>query len=270
MLAEMIQKVAELSAAGVKHAPNVTRHPTDPDQVMILTDDGQVEFRQAPRAAPERQHVVHSFKDFLSAFVKYGCLADPADDSKPILAQAVIWHDARRVVFFTDDPYRRSQVALYLVYSHVWLKIRDLADGLVIDHKGLVRLLRHDFADCVPADVLEAFRHINFEEINRASANVQHGLSKLDADVVAQVTGVRKPDGFTVSCNVLSMAEVEVPVQIGVTLDIDVAQKRFTLQTIPDAQTLAEERMREMVAQTLENHLALRGVEGATVIAGTP
>ena len=51
-----------------------------------------------------------------------------------------------------------------------------------MDQKSLVRMLRHDLADCVTPDVLAAFRTVDFQKIRTVRAQQQHEKQSLDAD----------------------------------------------------------------------------------------
>lgn len=264
MLAELVTTIAKLAEQGSKHRAEVKPHPTDPDQQMVIKDDGTVDFLAAPRVPGDRHHQVHSFADLVKA---YADLTEPGEDE----ARATIWHNDEEVVFYIDYPYMRDSVVLSLVYSEVWKTVCKFETKQTYDQKDLVRLLRHDLKGKVADSVLMAFRTLNFEVLKRNGASIQHGATKLDADLQANVQQASdKPDGFDVRFDMLSMFDLQVPAQVGITIDIDAEFSKIVLQALPDSLTLCRDRLRVEVGKAIANALANAELTGVTVIAGTP
>lgn len=271
MLAELVTTIAELAEQGNKHPAKVDKHPTDPDQVLIITDDGKVEFRAAPRVNPDRQHRVDSFTDLLSAYIQLAAVGNATDPDQPILGRAIIWHNDKQVLFFTDDPARRNKVTLDLVYSELWPLAQRFSKQQSLEQKEFVRLLRHDWERAVDPGVLAPFREINWSVLSRAGGKINHGEARLDSDLQAAVADAAgKPTGFIVNFDMLAMADIECRVQVPMTIDLDAASQKIIVQAAPDSLVACKNALREAVGRTIDAHLTTRGIEAATVIAGTP
>lgn len=271
MLGEFVAKIADLARGGVVKKAIVDAHPTDPDQVTIFLPDGTVRFESCERVPPDVEHVTHTFADLIRALIARGSeYKEDREDGAAYETECVLWHDEQEVRFFLDHPHCRNFVYLPIQYSAVWNVVKKFETFQVLDQKALVRLLRHDLAGKVPGDVLPAFRSLDMSVVQRVNSRLEHGDKTLDSDLRANVAGDKKPEGFVVSFDMLAMSDLEVPVSVPITVDIDAQQARFELQTAPDALESCKMRLRELVRLQLQRCLTAAGVAGATIIAGVP
>lgn len=234
--------------------------PNNPEKALLFAGGVHTEI-DTPYVAPPRQHTVQSVESFAAAFARW------AGGDK-----ANIWMDlgSWSLSFFTDEPLRRSSVTLKLTPSPQLLLLRTFEREVSRDQKTLVRMLRHDLAGCVDPGVLAAFRSIDFQKIATARGTIEHSKQSLDSDIVAQVTGDKKPEEFLVDAPLFAMKELDARTRIGITIDIDCAGSKFVLQAKPGHLELALDDARAAVLVKLENDLAAAGQENVTILAGSP
>ncbi len=239
--------------------------PNDPESHLLITG-GKSETIKTPFVAGPRRHTVESVESFAAAFDRWGKAA--TDDA----VAANIWIDLANwnLSFFTDEPLRRSWINLDLKPSPQLKLLQTFASERALEQKTLVRLLRHDLADCVDAGVLAAFRSVDFQKITTARAAIQHEKQSLDADIVAQVTGEKKPDAFLVDAPLFAMKELDARTRVGITIDIDCDNRKFILQAKPGHLETAMDDARAAVLVKLETDLAGLGHEDVVILAGTP
>ncbi len=267
---QLIQDTAKKSAE-VKVAP----HPNNPEKSLIV-GNGTVIPLDTPFVAGPRQHTVESISSFAQAFARWGgaeVLGDTPDSNDEVNARhANIWMDLGewQLCFFCDEPYRRSKVTLNLTPSPQFLLMQSFATERRLDQKVLVRMLRHDLADCVDPGVLLAFRSVDFQKIVNARAAIEHGKQSMDSDVVAAVTGEKKPDSFLVNLPLFAGRELDARTRIGLTIDIDCDDRKFVLQAKPGQIEEAMDDARAAVIARLESELAEEGHSDVVILAGSP
>jgi hypothetical protein len=236
--------------------------PNDPESHLLVAG-GKAEKIATPFVQQPRRHTVESITSFAAAFDRWGVTQEP---------KANIWIDLDKwlLTFFTDEPLRRSWVDLRLKPSPQLKLLQTFANEKAMEQKALVRMLRHDLADCVEIGVLAAFRSVDFQKLVTARANIQHEKQSLDSDVVALVTGDKKPDSFTVDAPLFSMRELDARTRVGITIDIDCDNRKFVLQAKPGHVEMALDDARAAVLTKLTNELAAAGHEDVVILAGTP
>jgi len=187
---------------------------------------------------------------------------------------ANIWIDLPnwRLLFYTDEPLRRSLVTLRLTPSPQLGTVQQFEDETSLNQKRLVRMLRHDLDGCVDASVLSAFRSVDFQKLKTVRAAQMHDKQSLDQDVIATVGGpAGKVDGFVVEVPLFAMSELQnANTRIGITIDIDCDNCSFVLQAKPGHLQMALDDARAAVLTALENALATHGHSEVTILAGTP
>lgn len=253
---QLIQETAK-EAVGVEIKPM----PNDPQKALVIAG-GKAVAIDTPFVEGPRLHAVESVESFAAAYARWGAATE-----------ANIWINlaAWRLSFFTDEPLRRSSVTLKLTPAPQLLLLQSFAREATRDQKSLVRMLRHDLAGCVDPGVLAAFRSIDFQKIATARGTIEHAKQSLDSDIVAQVTGDKKPDEFLVDAPLFAMKElVDARTRVGITIDIDCANSKFVLQAKPGHLEMALDDARAAVLTKLENDLAAAGHEDVTILAGTP
>jgi hypothetical protein len=164
-------------------------------------------------------------------------------------------------------------VRLKLTPSPQLLLLRTFKDCVTLNQKQFVRMLRHDLAGCVDAGVLAAFRSVDFEKMINAKRQIDHGRQSLDADVVAQVKGDKKPEEFPVQSPLFAMRELDKAVtRVSITVDIDCEDQTFELQARPGQIEMALDDARAAVLTKLQSELTVVGFasDEITVLAGKP
>ena len=236
--------------------------PNDPESHLLVAN-GKAEAIKTPFVQPPRRHTVESIESFAAAFDRWGATDE---------AKANIWIDLDKwlLTFFTDEPLRRSWVDLRLKPSPQLKLLQTFASEKGLEQKALVRMLRHDLADCVDAGVLAAFRSVDFQKIINARANIQHEKQSLDSDIVAQVSGEKKPDLFLVDAPLFAMKEMDARTRVGITIDIDCDNRKFVLQAKPGHVEMALDDARAAVLTKLQNDLTAAGHDDVVILAGTP
>lgn len=258
---ELIQKTAqEAEAVETKAMPN------DPEKLLVLAN-GAATVIDTPFKPGPRRHTVESVESFAAAYNRWGQAG--GEDATP----ANVWIDlgAWLLSFFTDEPLRRSYVNLKLKPSPQLLLMQTFACERGLEQKALVRMLRHDLAECVDPGVLSAFRSVDFQKITTARAAIQHEKQSLDADIVAQVMGEKKPDGFVVDLPLFASKELaDARTRVGITIDIDCDNRKFVLQAKPGHIDMALDDARVAVLNKLENDLSAAGHADVVILAGSP
>lgn len=240
--------------------------PNNPEK-HLLVGAGEHQEIATPFVATPRQHTVESVESFAAAYSRWG--ATGGEDLTP----ANIWMNLAQwqLSFFTDEPLRRGWVKLKLTPSPQLLTLLKFKLEQSYEQKPLVRMLRHDLADCVDPGVLAAFRSVDFQKITTARAAIQHEKQSLDADIVAQVMGEKKPDSFLADAPLFAMKELaDARTRVGITIDIDCDNRKFVLQAKPGHLDMAMDDARAAVLTKLENDLSAAGHTDVTILAGTP
>lgn len=278
MLAEAIRSIEMLATKAAALSTHAV--PNDPER-LLLAQNGQHEVIPVPFVPPKRRYVAETFAAFGQAYETYGSQPIAADapgelsESTEVstrLASAhapleTVWIDQGGLLFYFDETDRRERCVLRFDATEVWLTVEKLRAPVSLEHKALVRLLRHDLASVVDPAILAAFRTLDFEAMTRAISMQAHGKQSLDAQVTAQVLGSDKPEGFTARLPVFRNPELRpYLVTVGITVDIDAAAKRITLQTVPDSLDIALDDSLENAASRIEHDLPA----GVVVLRGTP
>lgn len=239
--------------------------PNDPEHHLLIAG-GRAEKIDTPFVQQPRRHVVESVESFAAAFDRWGSMG--GEDA----SVANIWIDLESwtLCFFTDEPLRRSWVTLDLKPSPQLKLLQSFASASALDQKVLVRMLRHDLAECVDPSVLAAFRSVDFQKIINARANIQHEKQSLDSDIVAQVSGEKKPEAFLVDAPLFAMKELDARTRVGITIDIDCDNRKFVLQAKPGHLEMALDDARAAVLNKLEADLATAGIQDVVILAGSP
>lgn len=262
-LFETIQLVQNTAKETV--AAKLIAVPNDPES-HLLVQNGTTTPIKTPFVAGPRRHVVESVESFAAAFARWGVMG--GEDAS--VANIWIDLDSWSLCFFTDEPLRRSWVTLDLKPSPQLKLLQSFTSQVSVDQKPLVRMLRHDLAECVDPSVLAAFRSVDFQKIVNARANVQHEKQSLDSDIVAQVTGDKKPDSFLVDAPLFAMKELDARTRVGITIDIDCDNRKFVLQAKPGHIEMALDDARAAVLNKLQIDLAAAGHADVVILAGSP
>lgn len=259
---EALQLIQDTAKDSQAVETEVRDFPNDPEKRLIVKSDGTREIVSTPFAPKPRSHVVETIESFAEAFARWG--GEP---------QPNVWLDLAkwRTLFYADEPLRRSSVTLKLTSTPQWATVSKFREAVKLDHKALIRLLRHDLAGCADPGVLPAFRSIDFNKIQNAKRSIEHGKQSMDADIVAQVTGDRKPEEIVVVFPMLVSRELpDFRARVVLTIDIDADEQRFTLQARPGELDLATEELKGVVTATLDAALGAAGAKDVTILAGSP
>jgi len=115
------------------------------DRKLFLSRDGRqldVRIPSCPRC-----HQVETIDDLAVAVKRWGTL------------KSVVFHGNREIVFVLDDADRRDKVVLVLEPTDVWARVVELGDQQ-FDQRSFLRLLRHDLAGVIPANLVTAIQKI--------------------------------------------------------------------------------------------------------------
>jgi hypothetical protein len=248
--------------------------PNDPQKLMV-TEGGSMRIIDTPYTPPPRNHVVKTIESFAYAYDRWaedGMESDAALTGDDGVRLPTIWADIEnwKLTFFTDEPLRREWVRLDLTPSPQLCLIKTFSTPKALEQKGIVRMLRHDLAGCVDESVLIAFRTVDFEKMQNARRTIQHERQSLDADIVAQVRGDKKPEEFEVHFPLFAMREMAHAVSsVRLTIDIDCENQKFILQAKPGHIELAMDDARKAVELKLQGELQGRGREDIAVLDGS-
>ncbi len=259
-LMETIKLIQDTAMASTK--VEVRPKPNDPQKSLVI-GGGIVTELETPFVPGPRNHTVDSVASFAKAFARWG--SDSGIESN-------IWIDinAGELSFFCDEPLRQSAVKLTIADSPQWTLLQSFESERRLDQKVLVRMLRHDLADCVDPSVLIAFRSIDFTKIINARAAIEHGRQSMDADVVASINGEKKPEEFLVDLPLFAGREFDARTRIKLTIDIDCDDRKFVLQAKPGHIDTAMDDARAAVLVKLEAELAAAGQKDVTILHGSP
>jgi hypothetical protein len=250
--------------------------PNDPERHLLI-GNGEHKIIDTEFVERPRRHTVATIKGFAEAYARWSLdgteVVDGSHDSVDLVTRPpCVWVDmeARAVTFFCDEPLRRSWVKLNLTLSPQWLLLQKYREQQLLDQKAIVRLFRHDLQGCVDPGVVAAFRSIDFQKIANARGTIGHGKQSLDSDVVAQVTSGPLPEDILVRFPPFAMNELIVECPVTLTVDIDAANQRFTLQALPGDLEAALEEARNALIDRIAGELAAADHEGVTILAGSP
>jgi hypothetical protein len=289
-LFESLKLIQDTAQKAVK--VEVMPMPNDPEQHLVLANGTATAITTRFQEKP-RNHLVESIEDFAAAYERWyldsndvgRAIAKPEPVETEIAGEEPaaalldqirtpnVWLDLHnwRLVFFTDEPLRRSRVTLKLTPAPQFQTLCAYRDPVSVDQPSLVRLLRHDLARCVDASVLLAFRSVDFQKMINAKRNITNQRQSMDSDIVATVGGDPKPEEIVATVPVLASRELEpFRVRVELTIDIDIDKQRFTLQALPGDLDLALEDARIAIRKQLENDLLGLGLEGVTILCGNP
>ena len=284
---ETLKLIQETAQKAIKR--ELVPLPNNPQAYLLIGTDKH-EVIPTPYVEPPRRHTVLSISDFADAYARWyldgndagrvigkpELIADQPEPPDVLVDQPRvpnIWCDLEnwRLMFFVDEPLRRSWVKLQLKASPQFGTVFKFREAQTLDQPQLVRMLRHDLIGCVEPAVLQAFRSVDFQKIVTAKRNIENQRQSLDADLVATVQGEKKPEDFLVRFPMLASREID-PFRAGVriTVDIDAERSRFTLQAVPGELDLAIEELRMTVVATLEQMLLGKGLEDVLILCGDP
>jgi hypothetical protein len=281
---ELIQSTAQ-QAKGITIQPL----PNNPERTLVI-GNGTHQVLDTPRVAPPRRHVVETVAGFVEAFDRWsgdceemdpesGLIAATAsenpDEEKVPIRRPNIWLnlDGPWLLFFVDEPIRRSWVKLLLKFSPQWLTVLQFAKERTLQHKALVRLLRHDLHGAIAADLVTVFRTIDFKKMQAVRAAFEHQNQSLDQDLQASVNanGLPLPEEISVTVPLFAMREFAAfSVRLTITIDIDAAGGTFLLATRPGDVENALDEGREQISALLINLLAEHGLADIPILCGTP
>lgn len=265
-------KLIQDTATKAAHCPvEIKAFPNDPEQMLLIKADGSHEILATPRVPPPRRHTVLSVADFAAAYARWHADGSEANEAgEPRTPN--IWLDMAnwRLVFFTDEPLRRSWVKLALTPAPQWLTIVALQKGQKLNQQQLVRLLRHELLGCVDPTLVAGFRSINFQKIQSTLAAQQHARQSIDTDLVAQ-TSTNLPEDFSAEVPVFAMRELSShKARFRVTIDVDCSTGTFTLQVVPGEVELELDTARIAILAALEMLLDHAECPDVCILAGTP
>lgn len=288
-LFESLKLIQETAQKAVK--VEVVQMPNDPEQHLVLANGTATAITTKFQEKP-RNHMVESIADFAAAYERWyldsndvrRSIGLPESETEVAEEQPAatlvdqirtpnVWLDLSnwRLVFFTDEPLRRSRVTLKLTPAPQWKTLEKFREAVSLDQSQLVRLLRHDLAKCVDASVLLAFRSVSFEKMQNAKRQIESQRQSMDADIVAKVGGDPKPEQIFAIIPMLASREIEpFRARVELSIDIDVDRQKFILQALPGDLDLALEDTRGTIRQQLEIELQNHGLEGVTILCGNP
>lgn len=214
----MIKEALELLLGNAVRAAGVSITPIngDPTQV-IVSQNGTHIFHDIENY---RAHVVNSLDSMLVAIARY-------------CEHGTVWHCEGSVVAVTDDGQRLDSITLPLVRSEQFTALAALKpEGL--DQRAMIRLLRHDLANCTDGTLLPLVRKVEFKSGSTSRADIERGHESLGRSVNAAVSISQDlPDLVTVSVPVYKTDGVGGRVPVACSLDVNLQTERFVLTPLP-------------------------------------
>lgn len=214
----MIKEAFELLLGNAVKAAGVSITPIngDPTQV-IVSQNGTHIFHDIENY---RTHVVNSLDSMLAAIARY-------------CERGTVWHCEGSVVAVTDDGQRLDSITLPLVKSEQFTALAALKpEGL--DQRAMIRLLRHDLANCTDGTLLPLVRKVEFKSGSTSRADIEKGRESLGRSVDAAVSISQDlPDQVTVHVPVYKTHGVNSRVSVVCSLDVNLQTERFVLTPLP-------------------------------------
>lgn len=238
-----------VSKAEVLKAPLVTMLPGRGNKYILTKVDGSAQEMADP---PPRSHRVDSVASLMTAIVKWGREIPP-----------VVYVGEKSIIVVIDDQEDRlDTITLPLTKHKQWVELESLGGGR--DQKSIVRLLRHNFAGCVPEGFVARLRQLAFNRRNDGSATVTHGKESLGHAVEASVSNSESiPEDILFRVPMFDL-DLDTRQSIKVTVEIDPLAGQIALDPVPGELEFARTRQLESIAESIRNGCDV------TVLMGSP
>jgi hypothetical protein len=174
------------------YQPVPIRIPGDDTKCLLATHDGKlIEF---PIPAKGKRLVVASLEDFNTL------VGESLNNSEATFSKTV-WYNAAGAIYFPDEPRRENAVELKLKMSYHYIALQKFrltgpqvcgADPLTLNQERLVEFLRDDMAK-VPADIIDCFSSIDWQQNERTALTVANASKSLDRDIAMRAVGSKDP-----------------------------------------------------------------------------
>lgn len=255
MLQELVKYLVDL---GVKHRePKLLPFLNNRDKAWVVTENGFVE-KETPREAPPTHSVARTIEDFAKA-ITTRCAEASCEPP-------TIWLTPQRALAVFDVHREQSLTVPFDPHPQV-TALLGFEQPKTLDQTQLVRLLRHTLAGCVAdASVLVRFREINWENQSAIRRKVQNASSSMDSDIVSRATtvGGLPAEEFEANVPLFVTRDLKQAKAIGkLTVDIDAAAQKFTLELLPGEADAIREEMLAVLRRQL-----LAAMPQANLIAG--
>lgn len=241
-------------------------YPNDPERKILLAG-GSHTIIQTPRQPVKRNHAVETVADFVAAYAEL--IATPykeaAADKTLVAKPSPIWFDVDRVKVFIDDRFRDESIELELPVSHQLDLLEAWNDPCDYDQPRLIRILRHDLANCISTNVLAAFRTLSWQSIKNTRAVLEQNKQSMDADI-QQTISQAIPEQFHATIPLFDHPDFrDATAPLTVTVDLVFDKNAFKLQLLPGELAAAAAARLQIVRERLA-----AAIPDVVAIAGSP
>jgi len=169
-----------LVGLGMKLATGTTIKPdSEPEDVYYL---------QYPNGAIERKVADPEPRDHNILFVED--MVAFAINHKSDLDSMSIWCSRTGITLILNESTRRDHVRLPLEKSRQISTLELWNNSTIwLDQTSLVRILRATFSECLPGQVIPAFRRLKFRVNSSGEKVLEHGRSSIGKTLEAELTG---------------------------------------------------------------------------------
>lgn len=258
MLKEFVEAISGLAVHAAE--AQILRNPFDPRKAFLLHHGAVNEMQVAP---PLWNAFAETFADLFTVIEEFG-----SDNPS-------IWHDEDGVVALLNNSDRLERVQLKLQKSDQFRALNSVLPK-AFDQRGLILFLKRNLAGAVDDTVITAFRKLDFSKREEGSSVIRHGEESLGRGIHGKVTGESEiPEFLTVTVSVYTNPDAYFPVNIRLSVDIDVQRSMIELSVLPDELTRASTATQGEINRRLierDNDATDRGVQASpvTIIRGTP
>lgn len=220
MLAETIRAIAEM--AQKSDAAQVQSLPGFPARLLVR-HNGKLDYVDVP--PPERQHVIRSLPDFVSALTDAVIAKDPE-----------VYFSMREAVAFLDRKDRRETIRFPITPSDRWTAVQGLQSSQPMTTKEAIRLLRFDLHGSGAESVIQSLRRVDFTRTSAGKSTVEHGKESFGRSVEAAVQQADSvPESFCLHVSPavnVGLRGFDVSIRIGVMIDLEA--ERILLRPLAD------------------------------------
>lgn len=255
--AEFVNAIAELAQKA--QSPSILETPLEPyGRYRIAHPDGKVELIETPGPAQKRK-----FTTLQSLFEWAWTGADYKPKAWVALDQIkVTWEDPR-FSFGTFD------LGLSLPMAAMAQMEKNVQS---LDQKSLIKLLRHSFADCVPATLVNVFRQLKLVRNEEQQASYQLTSSNVGKRIEASLTGPSAiPEEIVFNLPMIRDPFIEVESRfVRCQVDVEPTQGLIALVPVPGQVVAALRAAETQLFGIIQNMIVSTNPEGVPEDVDSP
>lgn len=224
----------------------------DPHSYHVRIGD---ELMKIDRMPPPREHAVHDIPSLCRVVKQFGATG------------ASVWHCHHGIVAILDGFMRRDCVTLVLAASdqmealvEIDARVDDRGRQAGMDQRAFVNALKLRLD--VDETFVGQFRRLDWRQEQTAHGTAARGQDRMGKAVSAEVNGVADlPETLALEIPVYCLAGVHYRYKIACHIDIDAAQQKLSLVSVPGAIKLAIDAAQADLRRLLEVELGDGGTE---------